>query len=258
MSTLIFIFHRYGYPLAFLSRQELIGVLYHSFQDNSHIRTGQQVAKLEDLKDRVRVTTKSGVTYEGDLVVGADGVHSQVRSEMWSFSNSPYLGRISSQEQKGIPTNPTYARSLDYSDAFKRIDGRILMRLWNSSAVPGLDIGEQVACFHDGFTIMTYQGLGGQVYWFIVQKLDRKYTYPYHPSFSKQDAVDVCERLGNVWLRDTVHFRHVWANRETFAVTPLEEGIVRPWHSGRMVCIGDSIHKVKFTQTLCIPRRCAD
>lgn len=127
-----------------------------------------------------------------------------------------------------------------------------------SSAVPGLDIGEQVACFHDGFTIMTYQGLGGQVYWFIVQKLDRKYTYPYHPSFSKQDAVDVCERLGNVWLRDTVHFRHVWANRETFAVTPLEEGIVRPWHSGRMVCIGDSIHKVKFTQTLCIPRRCAD
>lgn len=131
MSTLIFIFHRYGYPLAFLSRQELIGVLYHSFQDNSHIRTGQQVAKLEDLKDRVRVTTKSGVTYEGDLVVGADGVHSQVRSEMWSFSNSPYLGRISSQEQKGIPTNPTYARSLDYSDAFKRIDGRILMRLWN-------------------------------------------------------------------------------------------------------------------------------
>ncbi|KAG2413080.1 hypothetical protein HFD88_010639 [Aspergillus terreus] len=216
---------RYGYPLAFLSRQELIGVLYHSFQDNSHIRTGQQVAKLEDLKDRVRVTTNSGVTYEGDLVVGADGVHSQVRSEMWSFSNSPCLGRISSQEQKGLTVE-------------------FLCVFGISSAVPGLDIGEQVACFHDGFTIMTYQGLGGQVYWFIVQKLDRKFTYPYHPSFSKQDAVNVCERLGNVWLRDTVHFRHVWANRETFAVTPLEEGIVRPWHSGRMVCIGDSIHKM--------------
>lgn len=68
----------------------------------------------------MRVTTKSGVTYEGDLVVGADGVHSQVRSEMWSFSNSPYLGRISSQEQKGIPANPTYARTLDCSDGFQK------------------------------------------------------------------------------------------------------------------------------------------
>jgi hypothetical protein len=114
-----------------------------------------------------------------------------------------------------------------------------------SSAVTGLEVGEQVACFHDGFTIMTYQGLGGRVYWFVVEKLDRKYTYPHLPRFSQQDALNGCERLGGVWLRNTVHFRDVWANRETFAMTALEECVLRPWHSGRIVCIGDSIHKVR-------------
>ncbi|KAL4864587.1 hypothetical protein BDV12DRAFT_201015 [Aspergillus spectabilis] len=216
---------RFGRPMAFLSRQELIQVLYSSFEDASHIHVNQRVARVQQGKDRIRVVTEVGTTYEGDLVVGADGVHSKVRAEMWSFSNSPELGRVALREHKGL--------TVEYSCIFGI-----------SSAVTGLEVGEQVACFHDGFTIMTYQGLGGRVYWFVVEKLDRKYTYPHLPRFSQQDAINGCERLGGVWLRNTVHFRDVWANRETFAMTALEECVLRPWHSGRIVCIGDSIHKM--------------
>jgi FAD dependent monooxygenase len=96
---------------------------------------------------------------------------------------------------------------------------------------------------------MTYQGLGGRVYWFVVEKLDRKYTYPYVPRFSDPDAVRNCERLGSVWLRNSVHFRDVWRHRETFAMTALEEAVLRPWSDGRIVCIGDSIHKVHTPTT---------
>ncbi|KAL2844065.1 hypothetical protein BJY01DRAFT_264077 [Aspergillus pseudoustus] len=216
---------RFGRPMAFLTRQELIQVLHDSFEDASHIHVNQRVAKVQQGKDRVRVVTEDGLSYEGDLVVGADGVHSKVRSEMWSFSNSPDLARIALREHRAL--------TVEYSCIFGV-----------SSATPGLEVGEQVASFHDGFTIMTYQGLGGRVYWFVVEKLDRKYTYPHIPRFTQQDAINGCERLAGVWLRNAVHFQDVWARRETFAMTALEECVLRPWHSGRIVCIGDSIHKM--------------
>ncbi|KAI9375099.1 hypothetical protein BJX61DRAFT_550158 [Aspergillus egyptiacus] len=216
---------RFGRPMAFLSRQELIQVLHSSFDDASHVHVNQRVTKVEQGTDRIRVITDNGTSWEGDLVVGADGIHSKVRSEMFSFDNSPHLARIALREHKEL--------TVEYSCIFGM-----------SSAVTGLEVGEQVACFHDGLTIMSYQGLGGRVYWFVVEKLDRKYTYPHLPRYSTQDAISGCERLGNVWLKGNIHFRHIWESRETFAMTPLEEGVIRAWHSGRIVCIGDSIHKM--------------
>ncbi|KAJ0423015.1 hypothetical protein BJY00DRAFT_322161 [Aspergillus carlsbadensis] len=216
---------RFGRPMAFLTRQELIRVLYDSFEDPSHIHVNQRVARVQQGKDSVRVTTEDGTSYEGDLVVGADGVHSKVRAEMWSFHNSPELARVAVREHRAL--------TVEYSCIFGV-----------SSATPGLNIGEQAAAFADGFTIMTYLGLGGRVYWFVVEKLDRKYTYPHIPRFTTQDAITGCERLGGVWLRNSVHFADVWRNRETFAMTALEEAVLRPWSSGRIVCIGDSIHKM--------------
>ncbi|KAL2823237.1 hypothetical protein BDW59DRAFT_173571 [Aspergillus cavernicola] len=201
---------RFGRAMVFLSRQELIQVLHSSFEDASHVHVNQRVAKVQQGKDRIR----------GNLVGGADSVHSKVRSEMWPPVDDSL---------------PAY-RLLGLTVEFSCIFGM-------SSAVTGLEVGEQVSCLYDGFTIMTYQGLGGRVYWLVVEKLDRKYIYPPLPRFSQQDAIDGCERHGGIWLRNTVHFRDVWANRETFAMTPLEEGLLRPWHSRRIVCVGDSIHK---------------
>ncbi|KAL3441683.1 hypothetical protein BJX65DRAFT_322123 [Aspergillus insuetus] len=216
---------RFGRPMSFLTRQELIQVLHDSFEDASHIHVNKSVSRVQQGKDSVRVTTEDGASYEGDLVVGADGVHSKVRAEMWSFHNSPELARVALREHRAL--------KVEYSCIYGI-----------SGAIPGLEIGEQVAVFADGYTIMTYQGLGGRVYWFVIEKLDRKYTYPHIPRFTDQDAVRNCERLGSVWLRNTVHFRDVWRCRETFAMTALEEAVLRPWSDGRIVCIGDSIHKM--------------
>ncbi|KAL2842634.1 hypothetical protein BJX68DRAFT_270569 [Aspergillus pseudodeflectus] len=216
---------RFGRPMSFLTRQELIQILHDSFEDPSHIHVNKCVARVQQGKDSVSVVTEDGASYEGDLVVGADGVHSKVRAEMWSFHNSPELARVALREHRAL--------KVEYSCIYGI-----------SSALPGLEVGEQVATFADGFTIMTYQGLGGRVYWFVIEKLDRKYTYPHIPRFTDQDAVRNCERLGSVWLRNSVHFRDVWRCRETFAMTALEEAVLRPWSDGRIVCIGDSIHKM--------------
>lgn len=48
----------------------------------------------------VRVYTSDGSCYNGNLLVGADGVHSKVRSEMWRHADEKRPGLITSEEKK--------------------------------------------------------------------------------------------------------------------------------------------------------------
>lgn len=48
------------------------------------------------------VRTRDGATFHGDLVVGADGVHSRVRREMWRLAELDLPGHITAQEQDGL------------------------------------------------------------------------------------------------------------------------------------------------------------
>lgn len=60
-------------------RGHLTGVLYGLVRDEVDFRFGDSIATLVDDGDRVRVTFASGEQGEYDLVVGADGVHSNTR-----------------------------------------------------------------------------------------------------------------------------------------------------------------------------------
>ena len=44
------------------------------------------MVKIESLSDHVKVETVDGSVYQGDIVVGADGVHSRVLDEMQRLS----------------------------------------------------------------------------------------------------------------------------------------------------------------------------
>jgi 2-polyprenyl-6-methoxyphenol hydroxylase-like FAD-dependent oxidoreductase len=43
---------------------------------------------MEHKEDGVRVTTQDGHSYEGDIVIGADGMHSSVRKSMHKLGKS--------------------------------------------------------------------------------------------------------------------------------------------------------------------------
>ncbi|RJE24349.1 FAD binding domain protein [Aspergillus sclerotialis] len=215
---------RFGYPIAFLDRQKFLEILHTSYPKSSNIHTSHRVTNIRRAKSRIEVVTDAGTTFTGDLVVGADGVHSIVRSEMWKLDS-----RLVSSREKNSMT-------VDYACVFGI-----------SSAVPGLETGDQVNAFYDGLTIVTIHGKNGRVFWFVIQKLDRTYTYPDTVRFSNADADRLCQKIANFPLIKDITFGHVWERKEVVSMTALEENIFNTWHCDRVVCLGDSIHKVSST-----------
>lgn len=73
--------------------------MHTQYPDQSKILTNQRVVAICPLGSRVNVITEAGVTYTGDLVVGADGVHSKVRSEMWRIADTVRPGLVTEREK---------------------------------------------------------------------------------------------------------------------------------------------------------------
>lgn len=93
---------RHGYPIIFLDRQTVIQVLYDNISDKSKVLTKSRVTKVEIDDAGVTVETAGGNTYQGDILVGADGIHSTVREQMWKIANKISPGYIPATEPTGM------------------------------------------------------------------------------------------------------------------------------------------------------------
>lgn len=79
----------------------VLQVLYENIKDKTKILTKKQVKKVDLTDDGVLVTTSDKSTYKGDILVGADGIHSSVRGEMWRIANEMSPGWIPVDEHSG-------------------------------------------------------------------------------------------------------------------------------------------------------------
>ncbi|GAQ35582.1 hypothetical protein AtubIFM55763_004477 [Aspergillus tubingensis] len=182
--------------------------MHTQYPDQSKILTNQRVAAIRPVGSRVNVITETGVTYTGDLVVGADGVHSKVRSEMWRIADTVRPGWVTELEKSR------------------------------------LEVADQVNAFHDNLTFIILVGKNKRAFWFVLKKMDQRYTYPDNPRFSAEYTAQTCEKLAHLHLTKDLTFRQVWDSRVLAAMTPLEENIFQTWYLNRIVCIGDSVHKM--------------
>ncbi|KAL4931768.1 FAD-dependent monooxygenase spyC [Aspergillus undulatus] len=218
---------RFGLPFAFLERRKLLDILYKSLPDTSRVLLGKTLVSVEQQKgdDCIAVRTQDGNLHRGHLVVGADGVHSRVRSEMWRLAETDQLGLISEQERNGM--------IVDYACVFGISD-----------SVPDLQPGEQVASLNEGRSFLTFPGQDGRVFWFLLMKLERQYSYSAAPRWSPIDIEKTAKRFANDKIWNGIQFGDLWQRRQVVGITNLEENVFRTWHHGRIVCIGDSMHKM--------------
>lgn len=77
--------------------------MYGCLKDKKKVLINKRVAKIDMSDTGVKVTTTDGDTFSGDILVGADGVHSVVREAMWR-----YAGLQPAEKNKGRFPQPTH------------------------------------------------------------------------------------------------------------------------------------------------------
>jgi 2-polyprenyl-6-methoxyphenol hydroxylase-like FAD-dependent oxidoreductase len=92
---------RHAYPIIFFDRQMLIQILYDKIQDKSKVLTSERVTTVQQSQLSATVVTESGRNFTGDVVVGADGIHSKVRQQMWQEAQKADPTWIDPTEEQG-------------------------------------------------------------------------------------------------------------------------------------------------------------
>jgi 2-polyprenyl-6-methoxyphenol hydroxylase-like FAD-dependent oxidoreductase len=90
-----------GYPVAFLERRRLLKILFNHLPDKRKVLTSKKVTSVDNLAHGVVVHCADGSRFAGDIVAGADGVHSRIRREMWRHAERGNSLRHLGKDKKG-------------------------------------------------------------------------------------------------------------------------------------------------------------
>jgi len=90
------IVERWGAPYLHLHRADLVETLQRLLlaRQPDAVRLDASCAMYQQTGERASVTLESGEIVEGDLVVGADGIHSIIRSQMLGADYADFTGNI--------------------------------------------------------------------------------------------------------------------------------------------------------------------
>lgn len=83
----------FGAPYYHAHRAELLNVLLGALGQQG-LRLNSRVSTFSQDADSVAITLADGTTFEGDILVGADGIHSTVRSGLFGQKQARYTGNV--------------------------------------------------------------------------------------------------------------------------------------------------------------------
>ncbi|RDW89703.1 FAD protein [Coleophoma cylindrospora] len=216
---------RTGYPMAFLTRRELLKIISDHLPENANVLTSKRVKKVEQSATGVTAFCEDGSEYSGDILVGADGVHSGIRSIM--------LDQLESVSP-GITKKDANALSAEYNCIFgfgEPVEGAVIT-------------GDCHRSYDKNYSTLCFIGEGGKLFWFLFSKLDKRYFGKDIPRYTKDDLDEAIKPFMNIHMTDDITFESIWATRTFANMTCVEESQFENWTSDRIVCVGDAIHKM--------------
>ncbi|KAL8976008.1 MAG: hypothetical protein Q9205_007905 [Flavoplaca limonia] len=203
----------HGTELMLLERRGYLEVLWQNLPDKSKVLFNKKVANIVENDDGVEVFLSDGTSEKGDIVVGADGVHSTVREKMWERANRLEPGIIDVKEKKGFgPGEPQMKNELS-------------------------------VVYNKGHSFL----LGTQprrCFYFVFQRVKEPWTRYNRPRYTQEDAEKMAADVADMSVSDTMVFGELWQKRWRGAVVDIEEGVLNRWFYGRTVLVGDTAHKI--------------
>ncbi|KAH8645730.1 hypothetical protein BX600DRAFT_421303 [Xylariales sp. PMI_506] len=216
----------HGTDLDMFHRHELLKALYDMLPegDKAKVLTNKHVTGIESNDSGVRVTCADDTVEQGDMVIGADGVHSSTRGIMRELalnSGSPDACYAVNEERPYLTT-------------FRVLYG-------SAPRTPDLTPGD---CYESHSDVAEVQYFIGKdrTWFFAYSALDTPTREPVR--YTQEDADEYAERVGDRHVTERLLFRDVYAQRYASGLTNLEEGVMKQWSWGRIVLAGDSAHKI--------------
>ncbi|KAF4457241.1 hypothetical protein F53441_805 [Fusarium austroafricanum] len=208
-----------------VSRHDLTKVLYDSLTPNqqTQILTNKKVSDIVSSGDGVKVSCVDGSTYEGSIVIGADGAHSFVREKMRTLALNDSSGQINDEKP--------------FLTTFRALWLRM------PTKVAGIESGATCETHGPGAATQLFAGEESSVMG-LYEKLDEPTRDRIR--YTEADQVALVERWGHLPLAPggKLTLKEAFDARTQSGLVSLEEGVVNHWSwGGRAVLIGDSAHK---------------
>ncbi|KAI9928584.1 hypothetical protein ASPWEDRAFT_180185 [Aspergillus wentii DTO 134E9] len=213
-----------GYKMCFLDRRQLVQTLYDNLKDKSKVLVSREIFKIEQLDGQVRIITKDGTAFAGDLLVGADGVHSRTREEMW---------RIADLEAPEYDTD-TLKKSIKCT--YKCLFGI-------AERPDGIADDTGFKTFHQNRSYLYQTGPENKMYFFAFLKNAEKTIHASIPKYTAEDIETVAAEYGNDSLFPGLTFGDLLRRRKTAVLVPLHEYVLERCFYKRAIVIGDAFHK---------------
>jgi FAD dependent monooxygenase len=204
--------------------------LYDNLPDQLTIKLNKRVESIQHHETGVRVLLTDGTVEEGDIVIGADGVHSSVRSQMWDYA--------SQFEPNVVPESDKTVLFSEYDAMFG------VSKMKGHHEDYGMAAAETNIVFGHGVTKLFFQQQGEQL-WAVIFK-DKYNQPPKRLKATDDDMEAVAKRFADVQLNEHIQFRDLWETRTRAGLLTIEEGVLSQWHAGRTILVGDSAHKVSL------------
>ncbi|KAH8592118.1 hypothetical protein B0O99DRAFT_549387 [Bisporella sp. PMI_857] len=218
---------RMGYPISFLERQRVLKILLDRLPEKKRVLVNKKVTAVDQVANGVVVQCDDGSKFEGDIVAGADGVHSRIRREMWRHAESKHALKNLEKDKMGKSMLSEY---------------RCLFGI--SSSVPGLENNTQYRAFNEDWSFLVVPGKGDRCFWFIFERMDQTYHTSNIPQFTKADEPEFIKPYLKRYVSEHVTFDTIWKRKICTSLTALQEAQYSHWTFDRFVCLGDSIHKM--------------
>ncbi|KAI0139525.1 putative dehydrogenase [Hypoxylon sp. NC0597] len=214
----------FGYPCLGFSRGELIQVLYESLPEReTRVKTNARVVDIETHASGVRVHLADGSIEEGDIIIGADGVHSETRTIM---------NKLARESPNTEDLNDEYPMVAHFQSVFARCPIR-----------EGIEPGIFVETHGSGLVIQS-SASKKFLYYSLVRRLPTPTTA--RRKFSDQELEEEVKSFPEIYVLPGIKLKDIWATtkRTEAALVHLEEGMIDKWYHGRIVLLGDAVHKM--------------
>ncbi|KAK7908918.1 hypothetical protein PG985_014796 [Apiospora marii] len=207
---------QHAYPMAVLSRAQLIALLHENLPDKGRVRTNAAVVDIKTHESGVKVHLRDGSAEEGTVLIGVDGVHSKTRQIMQQLGQTP---------PDSWPMTATFQGLYGCFRPCHGYEPGTFYQSRGSGIASQIMIGEKKG----HFAIVRPK--------FLPTAESTRYT--------PEDRDRLAEELAGIMVGPGVRFGDVWAatDKETAAMVDQEEGYCDKWYHERIVLAGDAVHK---------------